>query len=180
MIFRFGFRYLLIAFLVSACSSSGGATVDDNQDRPPSFDEMLQELPAYETFDEASYPTEPPVVDLIIEHDVPEDLYAGSLAGSSSGVQKGWRIQVVFAREKMAADQAVDDIHGYLNSMRINNPGVEVFQQNLPVYSVYLQPYFRVRVGDFKSREEAEELFNLILPDYPRAFILVDQISASN
>ena len=174
---RFCVAYLLIGLVLSACSSSRGTTIDDTGDRAPTMSEVLQHLPEYETFDESSYPAEPPVVDVIVEHDVPEELLAGSVGINTSGLQKGWRIQVVFAREKSIADEALEEVHGWLSNMSVNNPTVEVFQQNLPVYNVYLQPYFRVRIGDFKSREEAEELLALMILDYPRAFIVVDQIN---
>ena len=60
--------------------------------------------------------------------------------------------------------------------MRVQNPQIPAFQQNLPVHNIYLQPYFRVRIGDFSSREKAEELLNQMLEEYPRAFIVVDQV----
>ncbi len=177
MYMRYCFTSLFIALLFSACSSSGGTVVEENGNRPPSFEEVLQRLPETETFDEASYPTQPPVVEVIIEHDVPEDLMAGSVGRNTSGLQRGWRIQVVFAREKMVADQAVDEMTGWLSKMRRSNPDIPVFQQPLPVYNVYLQPYFRVRIGDFTSRESAQMMLDTMIDDYPRAFIMVDQIN---
>ncbi len=167
----------LVASVLSACSGSGGTTVDNTGDQTPTRNEILQRLPEYETFNETAYPTEPPVVEVVIEHDVPDDLLAGSVGGNTSGLQKGWRIQVVFAREKSVADQALEEVHGWLSTMSSANPEVDVFQQNLPVYNVYLQPYFRVRIGDFTSWESAEELLALMIADYPRAFVMVDQIN---
>ncbi len=170
-------QFILLVFFVAACSSSGGTVVEDNGDRAPTFEDVLQALPSTETFDESSYPTEAPIVDVEVEHDVPEALLAGSVGQNLSGMQQGWRIQVVFAREKAVADQAVDNVHGWLSRMRSVYPDTTVFQQPLPVYNVYVQPYFRVRVGDFTTRESAEELLTKMISDYPRAFVMVDQIN---
>lgn len=169
--------FFVFAFVVAACSSSGGTVVEDPGNRAPTFEDVLRELPASETFDEASYPTEAPVVDVEVVHDVPEALLAGSVGQNLSGMQQGWRIQVVFAREKTVADQAVDNVHGWLSQMRSAYPDTTVFQQPLPVYNVYVQPYFRVRVGDFTTREYAEELLAKMIADYPKAFVVVDRIN---
>jgi hypothetical protein len=82
----------------------------------------------------------------------------------------------VFAREKDTADQAVEAVHQWLQLMREENPGQNVFQLDLPVHNIYLQPYFRMRVGDFSNKETAEELLNLMIDEYPNAFIVADQV----
>ncbi len=169
--------FFVFAFFLAACSSSGGTTVEEPGDRAPTFDVVLQALPQTETFDERSYHTEPPVFDVEIEHDVPADLLAGSIGADKSSTRKGYRIQVVFAREKALADQAVDEMHGWLSKMKIENPEIDAFQQDLPVYNVYLQPYFRVRIGDFNTREEAEVLLTEMIDHFPKAFVMVDQIN---
>ncbi|MEM8486892.1 MAG: SPOR domain-containing protein [Bacteroidota bacterium] len=169
--------FLVFALVLSACSGAGGTVVEEPGNRAPTFEDVLRELPASETFDEASYPTEAPIVDVEVVHDVPEALLTGSVGQNLSGSQQGWRIQVVFAREKAVADQAVDNVHGWLSRMRGVYPDTTVFQQPLPVYNVYVQPYFRVRVGDFTSREYAEELLAKMIADYPKAFVVVDRIN---
>ncbi len=174
---RFSFLLIMLAVVLSSCSGPSRTTVDNTTPRPPTKSEILQRLPEYETFDEASYPTEPPVVEVDIEHDVPEALMAGSVGQNTSGTRSGWRIQLFFAREKSAADEAVGQIHNWLSEKRNEVPNIPEFQQDLPVYNVYLQPYFRVRIGDFKTREEAERLLQHMLDDYPRAFVMVDQVN---
>ena len=104
-----------------------------------------------------------------------DDRLSANLIGNVAGIYEA--IQVVFAREKAVADQAVDNVHSWLSRMRSVYPDTTVFQQPLPVYNVYVQPYFRVRVGDFTTRESAEELLTRMIADYPRAFVMVDQIN---
>ena len=137
-------------------------------------------MPSTETFDETAYPAEMPVVDVEVVHDVPIQLMQGQAGAGTVSQRSGFRIQVAFAREKDVADQAVEGVHTWLQRMRAENPQVNVFQMELPVHNIYLQPYFRVRVGNFPSREKAEELLNLMVRDYPEAFIVVDQVSVNN
>lgn len=46
----------------------------------------------------------------------------------------------------------------------------------LPVYATYQEPYFRIRVGDFTNRIDAYRMLLRILPQYPSAYIIADQI----
>jgi cell division septation protein DedD len=43
-------------------------------------------------------------------------------------------------------------------------------------YLIYKQPTFRVRVGDFKTRFEAQKLLNELKAQYPSSFIVPDEV----
>ena len=47
----------------------------------------------------------------------------------------------------------------------------------LPVYLSYEQPYYRLRVGDFRDRVEAEKYVRLIKPQFSLAFVTADIIN---
>ncbi|MBO4328506.1 MAG: SPOR domain-containing protein [Bacteroidales bacterium] len=47
----------------------------------------------------------------------------------------------------------------------------------LPVYLTYEQPYYRLRVGDFRNRVEAEKYVRLIKPKFNLAFVTADVIN---
>ena len=47
---------------------------------------------------------------------------------------------------------------------------------DVPVYLVFGQPYYRVRVGDFRTRLEAEHLYQQIKKEYSNAFVTADRI----
>lgn len=54
-----------------------------------------------------------------------------------------------------------------------------VFAKTNPDYSSYLtfsEPYYKVRVGDFRTRIDAEKLLKSIIEVYPAAFIVADKI----
>lgn len=46
----------------------------------------------------------------------------------------------------------------------------------IPVYLVFGQPYYRLRVGDFRTRLEAENLYQRVKKEYKNAFVTADRI----
>ncbi len=79
-----------------------------------------------------------------------------------NGIQ-GYRIQIFFGSERKAANDAK-------NKFMQLNPDYEV-------YLIYQQPYFKVRVGDFRTKLEAQALFKKVLPEFERVFIIPDKIN---
>lgn len=47
----------------------------------------------------------------------------------------------------------------------------------VPVYLIFKEPNFRVRVGDFRTRHEARGFLVKIIAEYPNAFVIKDQIN---
>lgn len=47
---------------------------------------------------------------------------------------------------------------------------------DLRCYVVYEQPYYKVRVGDFRTKEEAQEQTKRIIAAFPGSFIVNDKI----
>lgn len=48
--------------------------------------------------------------------------------------------------------------------------------KEVPAYEIYQQPYFKVRVGDFKTKLEAIKFQKEISSDYPNCYIVKDEI----
>lgn len=46
-----------------------------------------------------------------------------------------------------------------------------------PVYLIYQQPYFKLRVGDFRSIIEAQPLYHRLLKTYGQALVIPDRIN---
>ncbi len=47
---------------------------------------------------------------------------------------------------------------------------------DIPIYLSYDQPYYRLRVGDFRNRVEAEKCLRLVKREYSEAFVTADLI----
>ena len=48
---------------------------------------------------------------------------------------------------------------------------------DIPIYLTYEQPNYRLRVGDFRNRVEAEKYVRLIKPSFNLAFVTADVIN---
>jgi hypothetical protein len=78
----------------------------------------------------------------------------------------GYRIQIYFDSGTNSSDRARqvrDDFFFWF--------------PDVPAYVSWKAPNYRVRVGDFRSRLEAEKTLQLILIDYPNAWVIKDEIN---
>jgi hypothetical protein len=75
---------------------------------------------------------------------------------------KGYRVQIHFGPEKAKALDAKSKF--------------TAAYQNTPAYLVVQLPYFKIRVGDFRTKLEAYKLLHDISGDFPGAFIVSDDI----
>lgn len=56
----------------------------------------------------------------------------------------------------------------------------EAFSQKYPetpIYLVFGQPYYRLRIGDFRTRLEAENQYQQIKKEYANSFVTADRIN---
>lgn len=102
-------------------------------------------------------------------------------------IEQDQRIEQLIQRQKEihAADSTID---GYRIQifMESGNDAVEHANQvmeefkakyvDTPIYLIFGQPYYRLRVGDFRTRLEAEKFFSVLSKDYTKAFITSDRI----
>lgn len=74
----------------------------------------------------------------------------------------GYRIQIINSTNR-------DDVY---------SKKTEVYQKyaNTKAYIVYDQPYYKLRIGDFKTRLEAYKYMNEIIGEFQSAFVVRDEI----
>lgn len=66
------------------------------------------------------------------------------------------------------------------NARRNSEESMRVFMEKYPgvkVYQSYDNPYWKISVGDFRSRESAQKFYQQLLVDYPKAFIIPDWVN---
>ena len=78
------------------------------------------------------------------------------------GTMKGFRVQIHFGSEKA---KALDVKSKFMTEYK-----------EISTYLDYQQPYFKIRVGDFRTKLEAYKLLQEISGDFPGAFIVTDDI----
>ena len=169
---RYGTVVLLITLIWGCASSERSTTVDVRAVPTPVVD-----ISRYETFDPAPYPDTPLDTLAAITHDVPAHLMEGRAAEGLRSEVPGFRVQIFSSIERNAATEAQENVQTWWR--RQHDEGAvpeDIFPEGLPVYNVYSQPYYRIRVGDFLSREEARALHSVLVRHFTDAFIVPDTI----
>ncbi|MBO5810024.1 MAG: SPOR domain-containing protein [Bacteroidales bacterium] len=106
-------------------------------------------------------------------------------------LEQDQRIEQLIQRQNEihSADNTIDGfrIQIFMESgneaVELGNIESEKFKEkypDIPVYLIFGQPYYRLRVGDFRTRLEAEKAFQTISKDYKKAFITSDRIQLPN
>ena len=135
--------------------------------------------PAYETFDPAGYDARPAPVRTVVEHDVPPRLMEGVVdlpddepTGGTPEPRtvQGFRVQVFTSEDRAAAERTRAEVEAWAQTAGGAARGLrgEV---------AYLEPYYRVRLGAFASREEAEAALAAVRAAYPEAFLVPDLVT---
>lgn len=91
--------------------------------------------------------------------------------GGNAGME-GWRIQIYFSSNRNAKEE----------SSKVNLEFLSRFPESeypdLKSYIQFAQPaYYKIRVGDFRTKTEATRLFLLISKVFPDAYIVPDIIN---
>ncbi|NNE47670.1 MAG: SPOR domain-containing protein [Rhodothermales bacterium] len=167
---------VVIALSVMGCSGSANIS-DRTPDRDLEY--YIDHIDEYEDFDETSYVDLPPVATNEVEHDVPMELMTGSASDDSRTLEtvQGFRIQIHSSLDKEGAVSAEERAKAWWQSIPAEGRPESMRQELLPVYLKYVQPYYRIRVGNFATREEAEIALELIAARFPRAFIAIDTVT---
>jgi hypothetical protein len=81
----------------------------------------------------------------------------------------GFRIQIFSDSGGPARGMA----QGVYDAFVTKYPGIGAYLQ-------YKSPNYKVRIGDYRTRLEAQRVLNELVVEYPNAFIITDQISLPN
>ena len=92
---------------------------------------------------------------------------------------QGYRIQVYTSSEKAEADAEAARASSWWESLSAGERPLGLQQDEAPVAVVWRQPYYRVRVGAFASRSEAERALSLIKQRFGKAFIVPDRVTVT-
>ena len=85
---------------------------------------------------------------------------------AANKTMSGYRVQIFMEIGNDAISHAEAMKHSFMKAF-----------PELPVYLTYEQPYYRLRVGDFRNRVEAEKYMRLIKPKFNLAFVTADIIN---
>ncbi|MFW5955155.1 MAG: SPOR domain-containing protein [Rhodothermales bacterium] len=168
--FLFAFLSVVSALLLAACATPRTVETDDEPSTLPVPAEFR--LADFEDFDVAPYRETVPDLQTF-EHDVPQSLMEGSFSSGEARVVQGYRVQILSSVEKSEALEIEEEAKRWWRQEGRRG----VMPEELPVYVVYRQPYYRVRIGNFTSRDDAQRALSAFESRFPGSFIVPDQVT---
>lgn len=162
--------------LLSACAGSrdaaGPAEPADELPTP------VVNMSDYEDFDPSAYRETAPGVAERVEHDVPASLMQGTADTGIRSTVQGFRVQVYSTLDKNAAGRQEEEIRAWWRENKDSAPA-GTFSDDIVVNVVYIQPYYRVRLGNFTSRGAADRARQFVARRFPDAFIVPDTVTVT-
>jgi len=83
-----------------------------------------------------------------------EDHWQGVVRGESD--QQGWRVQIYSSNNQLVAKQEAEDLKNLLEKVLTE-----------PIYVDFIQPFWKVRVGNFLTVEEAKAYRDQLIEQFP-------------
>lgn len=170
---------LVLVLLLSACAGSREATPEpEPAPLPEPAEPAFPPVEDFEDFDPSPYRDGPPGGALTIEHDVPARLMAGRAAAGTARTVQGFRIQIANVPDKDEADAQVEAAIRWYAEQREAGRTSGLFSPGAaPVYTVYRQPYYRVRIGNFATRAAADRALAAVAARFPGALVVPDTVT---
>jgi len=165
---------MLLVLVLSGCSSSSPAATEGPEQ--PGVEAPV-ELSDYETFDPGNYPDQFTDDREELSHDVPAALLENRADAGVARIVPGYRIQVFSSVDRDEAIDSEERIKVWIESLSDSTRLQYDIPVTLPVYNQFNQPLYRIRVGDFTSRERAEGIMSLVARYFPRVFVVPDQVT---
>lgn len=95
-----------------------------------------------------------------------ESAFTAHIESSASKKISGYRIRIYFDNNQNARSRSGDVSAQFASRF----PSIQV-------YRTYTNPYFKVTVGDFRTKSDAMHLLKQIEADFPSAFVVREQIN---
>jgi hypothetical protein len=85
---------------------------------------------------------------------------------NSKRTMNGYRVRIFFDNKQTARIESEETLKNF-----------ESIYHGIKAYRTYANPYFKVTVGDFRTKSEAMELLSRIKSRFPSAFVVKENIS---
>ena len=172
---------LAVALSVSACSGLRPVEPETPETGGPG---EAPAYPAYESFDPSGYDAQPQATTGPVAHDVPARVMEGRVevpGGSTAPAPAprepqaaevdGYRVQVFTSSSRDAAERVRSEAVAWWTRTQ---PGSS---RSLEALVAYRQPYYRVQLGAFATREDADAALAVVRRQYPEAFVVPDRVT---
>ncbi|MEX0746787.1 MAG: SPOR domain-containing protein [Rhodothermales bacterium] len=176
---RYRFEKRDVLLLLTALLLTAGCAAPRETRQP----EPEEELPTpavrmsdFEDFDPVPYREQPPQRQADVEHDVPAELMQGQAESRGSSTARGFRVQVYSTIDKSTSVRQEEELKAWWQQNADDAPPDLFHGSQIPIYVVYIQPYYRVRIGNFTTRDAAERARRFFAQRFPDAFLVPDTV----
>lgn len=102
----------------------------------------------------------------VLQNDALASAMAEHSVSNRSKALTGYRVRIFFDNKQTARAESEACLKRF-----------EEQWHDFPAYRSYVNPYFKVTVGDFRTRSEAMQLLQKLRPSFPAAFIVKETIN---
>jgi len=156
----------LVTIMLAASCAPSKEVVTDEATLP---EEEVTEPAAYTLpIDMNEYRIRPQDAFFSLENQLPEVFQPDSTMFTETEVNAGFRIQIISSQEVAVVEEARRTFNQWLYE--------DAADYQAETYILFRQPYFRLHVGNFKSRANAIAFNTLVKRKFPDAWIVHDQI----
>lgn len=160
---------LLLSFglFVHSCASTQQIVVSNEP-----VVETTQESPV-ETlgYNPDDYLIKPELAFYSVENTIPE-AFQVDVALSQANTNSGFRVQIISTQDVRLAENLRIEFNSWLDD--------EVPEYNANAYILFRQPFYRLHVGDFRSRADAIEFAQVVKRKFPDAWVVFDTIDPNS
>lgn len=102
----------------------------------------------------------------IVQTEAVKDAMRRQVTDNASRTLSGYRVRIFFDNKQTARVESEETLKKF-----------ESMYHNVVAYRTYANPYFKVTVGDFRTRSEAVRLLERIKGEFPSAFVVKENIA---
>jgi len=174
---RIRFSMWIVALVTVFFGGCSGPSRMANEPVDVPEDTPVLDLSSSETFDVAPYRDEAPRTRVVVQHDVPEALMQSRADAGVVQVVDGYRVQVFSSLDRNEAVMAEEEVSEWWKGLSPRTRAEYGADSTLAIYNNYRQPLYRVRVGDFTRRAEAERLMSVMASRFSTVFVVPDRVT---
>lgn len=102
----------------------------------------------------------------VVQTDVVADAVRRQIRSNEDRTLNGYRVRIFFDNRQTARVESEETLKRF-----------ESLYHDVVAYRTYANPYFKVTVGDFRTKSEAMRLLERIKGEFPSAFVVKEHIS---
>ena len=155
---------ILSVFALASAQNNAGYSVKDSLvfKKAPILDSTLKGKSIFNLLDSGQSSAEVK----IRQSQAIVDAFKRHIRSNSNRTMQGYRVRIFFDNQQNSRSES----EATVESFRAKHPGIAAYRN-------FQSPFFKVTVGDFRTKSEAVELLNRIKSDFPSAFIVKENIN---